>query len=64
MGVPLLLDVIRLVQPTHIVQFNDAAKEHANKNLPKITAEFLRETPGWAFTVDEEQPSSNNQRFL
>ena len=64
MGIPLLLDVIRLVQPTHIIQFNYTGKEHSNKNLPKITLDFLMETPGWAFGVDEEQTHSNNDRLV
>ena len=64
MGVPLLLDVIRIVKPTHIVQFNYATKENANKNLPKMTAELFASTPGWAFTVEEEERPENNSRLL
>ena len=64
MGVPLLLDVIRIVKPTHIVQFNYAAKENSNKNLPKMTAELFASTPGWAFTVEEEERPENNSRLL
>ncbi|CAH3188431.1 unnamed protein product [Porites evermanni] len=64
MGVPLLLDVIRVVKPTHIVQFNYATKENANKNLPKMTAELFASTPGWAFTVEEEERPENNSRWL
>ena len=64
MGVPLLLDVIRIVKPTHIVQFNYATKENANKNLPKMTAELFASTPGWAFTVEEEERPENNSRWL
>lgn len=62
MGVPLLLDVIRLVQPTHIVQFNYATQELANKNLPRITPDFLMETPGWVFAVEEEKMHSKSSR--
>ena len=64
MGVPLLLDVIRIVKPTHIVQFNYAAKENSNKNLPKMTAELFASTPGWAFTGEEEERPENNSRWL
>ena len=64
MGVPLLLDVIRIVKPTHIVQFNYATKENVNKNLPKMTAELFASTPGWAFTVEEEERPENNSRWL
>ena len=64
MGVPLLLDVIRIVKPTHIVQFNYATKENANKNLPKMTAELFASTLGWAFTVEEEERPENNSRWL
>ena len=64
MGVPLLLDVIRIVKPTHIVQFNYATKENANKNLPKMTAELFTSTLGWAFTVEEEERPENNSRWL
>ena len=63
MGVPLLLDVIRMVHPTHIIQFNHDAEMQANKNLPKITDDFLMDTPGWVFSLDEEQELSNNHRF-
>ena len=64
MGVPLLLDVIRIVKPTHIVQFNYATKENVNKNLPKMTAELFASTPGWAFTSEEEERPENNSRWL
>lgn len=64
MGVPLLLDVIRIVKPTHIVQFNYATKENSNKNLPKMTAELFASTPGWAFTGEEEERPENNSRWL
>ena len=63
MGVPLLLDVIRLVQPTHIVQFNYATQELANKNLPRIMPDFLMETPGWVFAVEEEKMHSKSSRW-
>ena len=64
MGVPLLLDVIRIVKPTHIVQFNYATKENSNKNLPKMTPELFASTPGWAFTGEEEERPENNSRWL
>ena len=59
-----MLDVIRIVKPTHIVQFNYAIKENANKNLPKMTAELFASTLGWAFTVEEEERPENNSRWL
>ncbi|KAJ7336072.1 Polynucleotide 5'-hydroxyl-kinase nol9 [Desmophyllum pertusum] len=62
MGVSLLLDVIRMVQPSHIIQFNYASQELTNRNMPTITEDFLMSTPGWAFPIDEENQCSNNQR--
>lgn len=62
MGVPLLLDVIRIVQPSHIIQFNYTSQENTNKNLPALTEDFLINTPGWAFVVDDENSYSDNQR--
>ena len=59
-----MLDVIRIVKPTHIVQFNYTTKENANKNLPKMTAELFASTPGWAFTSEEEERPENNSRWL
>jgi len=59
-----LLDVIRIVKPTQIVQFNYATKENSNKSLPKMTAELFESTPGWAFTVEEEERPENNSRWL
>ncbi len=64
MGVPLLLDVIRMVQPSHIIQFNYTSQEQTNKNLPTITEDFLMNTPGWAFVDDNEKQHSNNQRSV
>ena len=63
MGVPLLLDVIRIVQPSHIIQFNYTSQENTNKNLPALTEDFLMNTPGWAFVVDDEKSYSDNQRL-
>ncbi|XP_078342508.1 uncharacterized protein LOC144628299 [Oculina patagonica] len=62
MGVPLLLDVIRMVQPSHIIQFNYTSQEQTNKNLPIITEDFLMNTPGWAFVDDDEKQPSQNKR--
>ena len=64
MGIPLLLDVIRIVQPSHIIQFNYTSQENTNKNLPALTEDFLRNTPGWAFVVDNEKQYSDNQRSV
>ena len=61
---PLLLDVIRIVQPSHIIQFNYTSQENTNKNLPALTEDFLMNTPGWAFVVNEEQRYSDNQRSV
>ena len=64
MGVPLLLDVMRIVQPSHIIQFNYTSQENTNKNLPALTEDFLMNTPGWAFVVDDEKSYSDNQRSV
>ncbi|XP_029199758.2 polynucleotide 5'-hydroxyl-kinase NOL9-like isoform X3 [Acropora millepora] len=42
MGVPLLIDVIHLVQPTHIIQFNynETATVYYNRDLTKLKAEL------------------------
>lgn len=61
---PLLLDVIRIVQPSHIIQFNYTSQENTNKNLPPLTEDFLMSTPGWAFVVDDEKNYSDNQRSV
>ena len=61
---PLLLDVIRIVQPSHIIQFNYTSQENTNKNLPALTEDFLMNTPGWAFVVDDEKNYSDNQRSV
>lgn len=61
---PLLLDVIRIVQPSHIIQFNYTSQENTNKNLPPLTEDFLMNTPGWAFVVDNEKNYSDNQRSV
>ena len=61
---PLLLDVIRIVQPSHIIQFNYTLQENTNKNLPALTEDFLLNTPGWAFVVDDEKQYSDNQRSV
>ena len=61
MGVPLLLDVVRIVQPSHIIQFNYTSQENTNKNLPALTEDFLMNAPGWAFVVDDEKHSDNQR---
>lgn len=42
MGVPLLIDVIHLVQPTHIIQFNynETTTVYYNRDLTKLKAEL------------------------
>lgn len=64
MGVPILLDVIRIVQPSHIIQFSYTLQENTNRNLPALTEDFLTNTPGWAFVVDDEKIYSDNQRSV
>ena len=61
---PLLLDVIRIVQPSLIIQFNYTSQENTNKNLPALTEDFLMNTPGWAFVVGDEKNYSDNQRSV
>lgn len=52
LGVPLLFDVIRLVQPSHIIQFKYADScKRAFKNLPKLTTGLLTHAPGWVFSA-------------
>ena len=62
MGVNILLDVIRMVKPSHIIQLNYTSVESVNKNLPAITDEFLMNTPGWAFADDEIESVHEDQR--
>ena len=40
MGVNILLDVIRMVKPSLIIQLNYTSEESVNKNLPAITDEI------------------------
>ena len=46
MGAALLLDVIRLSNPSHIVQLNSS---QLSKNLPKLEKLFVLSSPGWKF---------------
>ncbi|XP_046850669.1 polynucleotide 5'-hydroxyl-kinase NOL9-like isoform X2 [Xenia sp. Carnegie-2017] len=47
LGVRILLDIIRLVQPTHIIQINSPSQ--ATKNLPVFTEDFLTTQEGWTY---------------
>ncbi|XP_072442505.1 polynucleotide 5'-hydroxyl-kinase NOL9 [Chiloscyllium punctatum] len=43
-GLSILVDLIRLLAPTHVVQFESAER---NQNLPLLTPEFVQTTAGW-----------------
>lgn len=53
MGVRILLDIIRIVQPTHIIQIN--CQTQPTKNLPELTPEFLMKETGWNYPFNEER---------
>ena len=48
LGLALLIDIVRMVGPTHIIQLNSDAN---GKNLPAMTVEFIRDTAGWSDQV-------------
>lgn len=50
MGVRILLDIIRIVQPSHIVQINSDSQPM--KNLPALTEDFLLSEEGWTYEFD------------
>ncbi|XP_070558414.1 polynucleotide 5'-hydroxyl-kinase NOL9-like [Ptychodera flava] len=58
-GLCLLLDVIRLVKPTQIVQFETRSQA---KNLPFLDEEYLSENPGWCLPV--ESASENKSQLM
>ncbi|RDD42922.1 Polynucleotide 5'-hydroxyl-kinase nol9 [Trichoplax sp. H2] len=45
LGIPLLLDIIRITQPTRILQFHSPTIK--NRNLPILTKQFLNHCQGW-----------------
>ncbi|EDO26402.1 predicted protein, partial [Nematostella vectensis] len=49
MGIPLLMDVFRITQPSHLIQINSTTQ--ASRNLPILTRDFLMSTPGWVYPV-------------
>jgi polynucleotide 5'-hydroxyl-kinase GRC3/NOL9 len=53
MGVRILLDIIRIVQPSHIIQINSDTQPM--KNLPVLTEEFLLSEEGWTYQSDERR---------
>ena len=53
MGVRILLDIIRIVQPSHVVQIN--LEPEPIKNLPLLNEEFLLSEEGWAHQVDKNR---------
>lgn len=46
-GIALLIDIIHIIQPTHIIQLNF---ENDRLNYPSLTENFVFETDGWKFT--------------
>ena len=56
MGLPILLDIIRVTEPTHVIQFSSSSQP--NKNLAVLTHEFLADASGWAFPLCEDNNSS------
>ena len=53
MGVRILLDVIRIVQPSHIVQIN--SESQPTKNLLELTEDFLLSEEGWIYEFNERK---------
>lgn len=45
LGIPLLLDVVRITQPTRIFQFHSNTVK--NRNLPILSKRFLNHYQGW-----------------
>ena len=50
MGVRILLDIIRIVQPSHIVQINSESQPMKN-----LTDEFLQSDEGWIYEFNERR---------
>ncbi|KAK3755025.1 hypothetical protein QZH41_011062 [Actinostola sp. cb2023] len=61
LGIPLLMDVIRITNPTHIVQINS---QQTTKNLPAITREFLDTSPGWVWPTNDDQQDPSSKTIL
>ncbi|CAB4028174.1 Hypothetical predicted protein, partial [Paramuricea clavata] len=55
MGVRILLDIIRIVQPSHIVEINSDSQPM--KNLPVLTEDFLLSEEGWTYEFDARSSS-------
>ena len=53
LGVRILLDVIRITQPTHIIQID--SNTDPMKNLPALTEEFLLSEEGWTDQTGEKR---------
>ena len=69
------MDLIRIVSPTHIIQFNNHKDCHDHSELPPLTLEFIKSNFGWSFVTNQvPQPqqlvsdiglfSSNNLELL
>ena len=52
MGLPLLIDVIRLTKPSAIVQFS--SETDTNKNFAPLNDDYIATQPGWAYSGDDE----------
>ncbi|XP_028415801.1 polynucleotide 5'-hydroxyl-kinase NOL9-like isoform X2 [Dendronephthya gigantea] len=55
MGVRILLDIIRIVQPSHVVQINFDSQPA--KNFPVLNKEFLSSVKGWSYLCPDESDS-------
>ena len=55
MGVRILLDIIRIVQPMHVIQIN--CESQSTNNLPELNKEFLQNETGWSYHLDIERYS-------
>ena len=61
MGVRILLDIIRIVQPSHVIQIN--SESQPIKNLPLLNEEFLLSEEGWSHRVDENSSLPSPQIY-
>nr|XP_006820503.1 PREDICTED: polynucleotide 5'-hydroxyl-kinase NOL9-like [Saccoglossus kowalevskii] len=55
MGLSLLLDVIRVIKPTHIIQFDTNV---TSKNLPLLNDEYLNDNEGWCIPMTAEDDAA------
>jgi polynucleotide 5'-hydroxyl-kinase GRC3/NOL9 len=51
LGILLLVDLLRIVRPTHIIQLQLSG---STRNAPPINTEFLLSTPGWRQNTDNQ----------